>query len=343
MAPYYSTLAAGLLWASAAFAGFNPSSSNNLAIYWGQNSAGVTNSGASQKPLAEYCSDTTLNVIPIAFLANIDPPKVDLSNIGDINIGNDITACQKAGKTVLLSIGGATLSGGISDASRAQAVADEVWGMFGPKGDNSSNRPFGDAVIDGFDIDVESPLPNIGPFVARLRENMDKASSGGRKFYLSSAPQCPFPDQNNKDMLSGSAAVSFDFLMVQFYNNPQCDVRAFNGGGSTSSGGFNMDTWDKWAHTESKNPDVKVLLGVPGSPTAVGSPSQKASYKTAEELAPIISYSKQFSSFGGVMVWDMSQVFDNNGFLSGLSSALNGKKRSEGTEARSHARDWNVY
>jgi chitinase len=36
-----------------AWAGFNPSASNNIAVYWGQNSANQAN---SQQRLATYCA-----------------------------------------------------------------------------------------------------------------------------------------------------------------------------------------------------------------------------------------------------------------------------------------------
>ncbi|KAI0843263.1 glycoside hydrolase family 18 protein [Hypoxylon sp. FL0890] len=360
-----SILLAGLLGASKALAGFDPGSSDNIAIYWGQNSAGVSNTAQSQKSLGEYCKNTEVNIIPIAFLSSFNPIQVDLSNMNtDKNIGDDITQCQAAGKTILLSIGGATFTTGPSSPEQAQQLADQVWSMFGP-GDGD-NRPFGKAVVDGFDLDIESPLPNIGTFAARLRENMDKANSGGskQKFYLSAAPQCPFPDQNNKVMLQGDHAVAFDFVMVQFYNNPQCDGRVFDANSSSpaskrDNNGFNMDQWDQWAHS-SKNPNVKVFLGIPGGPTAV-SASQKASYQAPDKLSPIIAYCKKFSSFGGVMVWDMSQVWANKGFLDAVASDLKGSPATNaktvtsrnvpaspinGTvvaqKTRAHQRDWNM-
>ncbi|KAI1139478.1 glycoside hydrolase family 18 protein [Hypoxylon sp. FL0543] len=361
----YSILAAGLLWAPKALAGFDPGSSDNIAIYWGQNSAGVSNTGQSQKSLGDYCKNTDVDIIPIAFLSSLDPVTLDMTNMdSDKNIGQEISQCQAAGKTILLSIGGATFTTGPSSPEQAQQLADQVWSMYGPG--NGDNRPFGEAVVDGFDLDIEAPLQNIAPFAARLRENMDKANSGGskQKFYLSAAPQCPFPDQNNQAMLQGDSAIAFDFLMVQFYNNPKCDVRTFDASSSSSaskrdSNGFNMDQWDQWAHS-SKNPNVKVFLGIPGGPTAVTS-SQKESYQTPDKLAPILAYSKKFSSFGGVMVWDMSQVFANEGFLDKVASGLKGSPaanaktvvsrnasapRINGTvispKPRAHQRDWNL-
>ncbi|KAI1408190.1 glycoside hydrolase family 18 protein [Hypoxylon sp. FL1857] len=347
-----SIFLASLLWASKALAGFDPGATDNIAIYWGQNSAGAAGGGSSQKSLGEYCSNSEVDIIPIAFLSSFNPIQVDLTNMGNDNdIGQEISKCQAAGKTILLSIGGATFNSGPSSPQQAQQLADQVWSMFGP-GDGD-NRPFGQAVVDGFDLDIEAPLQNIGPFAARLRENMDKANGagGGRKFYLSAAPQCPYPDQNNQAILQGDSAVAFDFLMVQFYNNPKCDVRAFGTSPSkrsssdTDAGGFNMDQWDQWAHS-SKNPKAKIFLGIPGGPTAVSS-SQKASYKTPDSLAPIITYSKRYSSFGGVMIWDMSQVWANEGFLDAVASDVKGSPAAKAKAAarqtrRTHQREWKL-
>ncbi len=68
------------------------------------------------------------------------------------------------------------------------------------------------------------------------------------------------------------------------------------------------------------------MLGVPGDSGAAGS-----GYEPPSTLASIISYAKTFSSFGGVMIWDMSQVWANSGFLDGVSSALGGAPASSPT------------
>jgi chitinase len=116
-------------------------------------------------------------------------------------------------------------------------------------------------------------------------------------------------------MLDG--AVYFDAIWVQFYNN-YCGLESYVAGASTQNN-FNFETWDNWAKTVSKNPAVKVLLGVPGSPSAAGS-----GYETGSALAAVISYCKTFSSFGGVMTWDMSQIYANAGSLDGVHSDLAG-------------------
>lgn len=114
-------------------------------------------------------------------------------------------------------------------------------------------------------------------------------------------------------MLNG--AVYFDAIWVQFYNNC-CGLQSFVPG-ATSQNNFNFQTWDSWAKTVSMNPGVKVFLGIPGSASAAGS-----GYETGLALASIIACCKQFSSFGGVMSWDMSQVYANVGFLDGVYSDL---------------------
>ena len=62
----------------------------------------------------------------------------------------DIETCQAAGKVVLLGLGGAIGKYGFSSASQAVTFATTLWNLFGEG--KSSTRPFGSAVIDGFDL-----------------------------------------------------------------------------------------------------------------------------------------------------------------------------------------------
>jgi chitinase len=137
-------------------------------------------------------------------------------------------------------------------------------------------------------------------------------STTGKSYFLTAAPQCPYPDAADGAMLAG--AVYFDAIWVQFYNN-YCGLQSFTVGSSTQNN-FNFATWDNWAKTVSLNPNVKIILGIPGN-TGAG-----AGYQSGSTLASIISYCKSFSSFGGVMIWDMSQVYANSGFLNSVSSDL---------------------
>jgi chitinase len=172
-------------------------------------------------------------------------------------------------------------------------------------------RPFGDASVDGFDLDFESTVRNMAPFGQTLRSLMDADTL--KTYYLTAAPQCVYPDAADNEMLNG--AVSFDAIFVQFYNN-FCGLQSFlpNMGSQTN---FNFETWDTWAKTTSGNPNVKVFVGVPAGKSAAGS-----GYTSAAQIASIVEYCKGFSSFGGVMMWDASQAYANDGFLSGVRSAL---------------------
>ncbi|EFE29619.1 class III chitinase ChiA2 [Trichophyton benhamiae CBS 112371] len=226
----------------------------------------------------------------------------------------DIKTCQKKGKTILLSIGGATYSeGGFRSAEDAVAGANLLWDTFGPvKSSNSSVlRPFDDAVIDGFDLDFEATVLNMVPFAKQLRTLYDAEKS--KTFYLTAAPQCPYPDLYNKEMLEGG--VKFDALFIQFYNN-FCGLNNFVLG-SQSQDKFNFAEWDNFAKKVSANPDVKIMVGAPANKGAASS-----GYIDAQTLVSVINWSKTFSSFGGVMMWDASQAWANGNFTSAVKGAL---------------------
>lgn len=86
-------------------------------------------------------------------------------------------------------------------------------------------RPFHDAVIDGFDLDLETAVQNFNPFATQLRTLMDADTS--KKYYLTAAPQCPYPDAADDSMLNGGAGgdkVKFDAVGTR--HNAQRDVNA---------------------------------------------------------------------------------------------------------------------
>lgn len=326
---FFSAFMAALQGAQA---GINLSGSNNIAVYWGQNSFGQASGSLAQQNLATYCQNSDIDVFQLAFLTMINgpggAPVVNFANAGNActlfpgtnllncpQIGADIKTCQSLGKTILLSIGGATYTeGGFSSTAAAVAGAQLLWQTFGPVSSNSAiPRPFGDAVIDGFDFDFESTVNNMPTFGNQLRTLFSQDKS--KKYFLTAAPQCPFPDAADNPMLDGT--VFFDAIWVQFYNN-FCGLQSFVPGASTQNN-FNLATWDTWAKQTSLNPNVKVFIGVPGNTGAAGS-----GFEPVSALTPIISFAKGFSSFGGIMIWDASQATANTGFIPGIASALGG-------------------
>lgn len=67
---------------------------------------------------------------------------------------------------------------------------------------------------------------------------------------------------------------------------------------------WNFNAWDDWAKNTSPNKDVKVYIGVPASSSAAGS-----GYVEAAKVGEIAkATASQYSSFGGIMFWDASQV-----------------------------------
>lgn len=258
-------------------------------------------------------------------MISINKLTVNVGNADPTQVGKDIVTCQGLGKTILLSIGGATYTESeLASSADATTAAKNVWAAFGPKTSSSTTRPFGDAVVDGFDFDIETQgLTNLDVFAQELRTLSDAETS--KKYYLTAAPQCPYPDQADKSFLQG--AVSFDAVFVQFYNN-NCGTDKFVTGSTTQSV-FNMATWDTWASTTSKNKDVKVFVGVPGSTSAA-----TTGYVDQATLTDIITYSKTFKSFGGIMSWDMVTIVGNTGYLSNINKALGGTPAA-GTSAAS--------
>jgi chitinase len=67
---------------------------------------------------------------------------------------------------------------------------------------------------------------------------------------------------------------------------------------------FNYQIWDAWANTVSVNKNVRLFVGIPGSPTAAG-----RGYVPFAQLVTRITPLQNLPSFGGIMVWDASQAY----------------------------------
>ncbi|KAG8218074.1 glycoside hydrolase family 18 protein [Butyriboletus roseoflavus] len=308
---------------------FDMSVNTNLAIYWGQNSYGATNPSDTanwQQPISYYCQNPTVTIIPMAFLDVFNTtgglPSVNLANTCSTSsngvfpgtqlpnctfLASDIQTCQAAGTIVTISLGGATGAASFTDDAEGEAFAQIIWDLF--LGGTSSTRPFGDAVLDGIDMDIEGGTQTgFTAFLTTLRQLMD---GGNKPYYITAAPQCPYPDAYIGDTIN---AVPFDAVFVQFYNN-YCGLTNYD-----NPNDWNFATWDNWAKTVSPNPNVKVFIGAPASSSAAGS-----NYVDASTISTIIEQTRsKYSSFGGVMLWDMSQAYANNRYDISVKDALTG-------------------
>lgn len=161
------------------------------------------------------------------------------------------------------------------------------------------------------DLDIESGSPShYSAFVNRIRSHSQGAS---KRYYVTAAPQCPFPDIYIGDALNEA---SFDAVYVQFCtccfpqfhlhrNSSRLIAIDNNYCGLNAPSDFNLDTWDKWAKTQSANKDIKVYIGAPGSPSSAGS-----GYVDESTLANYVKEAQEkYSSFGGVMLWDASTAY----------------------------------
>lgn len=302
---------------------FDIQSKQNVALYWGQNSAG------SQQSLGEYCQSTDADIYLLSFLYQF--PTIGLNfasacttSFGDgtlhcSEIAQDIKTCQSLGKKVFLSLGGASGAYGFSDDNSAKQFAQTLWDTFG-EGSGTAERPFDSAIIDGFDLDIENNQPT--GYAALVSELRTLFAKGTKKYYISAAPQCVYPDASVGDVLANA---DVDFAFIQFYNN-YCNVDK----------SFNWDTWLNFAQSVSPNKDIKLYLGLPGSATAASSGYISDLSLLKETIAKISTT----ANFGGVAMWDASQAFankiDGQSYVSHIKNILSaGSSDSAGTFASS--------
>ncbi|KAJ9681307.1 hypothetical protein PVL29_020267 [Vitis rotundifolia] len=203
------------------------------------------------------------------------------------------TSCQDQGIKVLLSIGGASGSYTLISAEDAREVANYLWNNF--LGGQSSSRPLGDAVLDGIDFDIEGGTTQHWDELAKALSEF----SGQRKVYLSAAPQCPFPDAW---MGTAIATGLFDYVWVQFYNNPPCQ---YSGNADNL-----INSWNQWTTIEAG----QVFLGLPAAPAAAGSGYIEPDVLVSQVLPSI----KTSPKYGGVMLW--SRYYDTGYSAAILSS-----------------------
>lgn len=225
------------------------------------------------------------------------------------DIGPDVIECQQTyGKKIFLSIGGGSPTDYyIKNAASGKSFASFLWAAFGPASATKTNvpRPWGDAGVDGFDFDIENlmdPAPQknyqTSGYVAMINQfkNVLFKQDTTKSYYISGAPQCPIPDSHLSVALANAW---FDFFYIQFYNTASCSARA--GIQKLAGKGTNDISYAKWTTQTSKNPNVKMYIGLPGSKTAAIDPSY---YLTPAEAQKLVNSFYANKKFGGIMVWE---------------------------------------
>ncbi|GFP60580.1 endochitinase 2 [Trichoderma asperellum] len=288
-------------------------------VYWGQNGGGTI----ENNDLSAYCTATSdIDVIVLSSLwqwgngatamGGSFGQSCVVSSSGEPQncdaLTSAITTCKNVGVKIILSIGGAAAYSSFTTADAASAAGQYVW-----------NAPFGNNIVDGFDLDLEVNAgynQNFVNFFNTLRSNF--ASDPNHEYVITGAPQCPIPEPNMGVIIQG---VQFDYLWIQFYNNNNYTVPCslgINGGAP-----FNYNNWTSFvATTPSKN--AKLFVGVPAAPDgANGGPSGAVYYATPSQLAQIVSEVKGDSNFGGIMMW--SAGFSDSNVNNGCNYAQEAK------------------
>ncbi|XP_019190785.1 PREDICTED: acidic endochitinase-like [Ipomoea nil] len=275
----------------------NISLGGEIAIYWGQNGGEGT--------LADTCATNNYNIVNIAFLTTFGSGRTPVLNLAGhcdpgsnqcTGLSDEIRACKSQGIKVMLSIGGGSGSYSLSSADDARNVAQYLWDNY--LGGQSGSRPLGDEVLDGIDFDIES---GGGQFYDELAKAL---KAFGTNVLLTAAPQCPFPDQSLQTAINTGL---FDYVWVQFYNNPTAACQY--------SAGNTADILNSWNNNWSNIPAQKVLMGLPASQDAANNGFIPADVLTSQILPAI----KGSTKYGGVMLWSK---FNDNGYSSSIKSAV---------------------
>ncbi|KAK5652476.1 hypothetical protein OQA88_10520 [Cercophora sp. LCS_1] len=303
---------------------FHPRASTNVAVYFGQSAA------TTRTSLLDQCADPNIDMVILGFLTSINDansgwPRLELSaacpsyqTVQMLAVApglayfpyleEDIVKCQtKYGKKVTLSLGGAGSILPLSSDIEAITFADKLFGLFGPRGYvDSGLRPFGEAVIDGFDLDKSDGRPaHWDTFAAQLRARF--ASDGSKDYYLTAAPGCSFPDAS----IPLGYLVQSNFVWPQFFNNPACEI---------GSDGF-PDSLRQWSQAlssgvaplrDSSALRTRFYVGTPawlaaGPSAYAGFGGRPRGLLTLAQQVKAYSY----GNLGGMMFWDGPEGQEN--------------------------------
>jgi len=152
---------------------------------------------------------------------------------------------------------------------------------------------------DSNKLDNEDNLPqNFGVLASTLRTHFDTDTS--KAYYLSSAPQCPFPDASNPSSL----LLLCDFVWVQFYNNPLCEIGS---SGFTAS----VNQWSAALEASTLAAKPRLYVGAPAFSAAGATAYENIGDAQGMQQVANSVESMGLSNFGGVMFWDGPEGYLN--------------------------------
>ncbi|KAJ3083227.1 Chitinase 1 [Rhizoclosmatium hyalinum] len=214
-----------------------------------------------------------------------------------LNLGKDIQYCQTVHSVkVVMSLGGDKISAYSFSAGDGKRYAKIFYDMF--LDGNGPVRPFGPGVkLDGIELDIEKNPANVyptygpSPWNQEMIDLLTNLRALSPSVVLAVVPQCYLgnlkylgKDENVGEVISG-AAKYIDYLIVQYYNNPQCSY-PFN---------FNFDAWTKLY-------PGPIVVGLAGDWTSAIS----GGFLEPGPLQAVYDMIKNSPQFGGFSVYDVS-------------------------------------
>lgn len=263
-----------------------------IAVYWGQNGGEGT--------LSTACDTGNYEIVLLAFLNQFGCGRTPSWNFaghcGDwspcTKLQPDIENCQRKGVKVFLSIGGAIGPYSLCSEQDAHEVANYLYKNFL----SGQYGPLGSVTLDGIDFDIEGGTNLYWDALAR---HLDALRHKNKYFSLSAAPQCFMPDYYLDTAIKTGL---FDYLFIQFYNNPPCQYDTSRGDATLL-----LQSWAHW--TSYVHPNNTVYMGLPASTAAAPS----GGYIPPQDLiSKVLPYIKPTPNYGGIMLWDRFNDVQNN-------------------------------
>ena len=138
---------------------------------------------------------------------------------------------------------------------------------------------------------------HIAALISALRA-LFQSSAATKPYFLSAAPQCPRPDAS---IPLSSMQTAIDFVWVQFYNNPTCNLASDN------SFFDSLSAWSSDLAAGATN-FVDIGNGISSPRLYVGAPAWPGAgsgYVDADTFGSLLeNVNGTHANFGGVMFWD---------------------------------------
>jgi chitinase len=253
----------------------------------------------------------TLNLASLHCNATFKVKFPDLLNCSDI--GKDIKTCQGKGKKVMLTLGGPNAT--FESPHQAGDFARIMWQMFLGGSNVSLVRPFGDAILDGIELDIQDyRLNGYDVFVRSLRYIIDH-NQNKTKYYISAKVSCA---DNSTELISHLLSQrSLHFITLHLYCSP-CHYA-----GPPYDSNFTY-IWSYWENIVN-NLQIQIFLSL------IAESIDDCQCIDRDNTAHLLKLVSKTASFGGVMIWDSSCDSSNcvNGitYSQYISKVLNDKKK----------------